>query len=142
MPILKSLTFTSLPARRHDPVAHRRAKLVSNLEDQKKLLADSGYVRVVLRWTGKGDQRKQIEKQLRVRPWWRSDANGQTVMSVYHGTRPIEFEKGKAAIAVQSKDKLATLIDGLISAVKAGELDELLARASKPVGAAKPKRAA
>ena len=40
MPILKSLTFTSLPARSHDPAAHRRAKLVANLEDQKRLLAD------------------------------------------------------------------------------------------------------
>ena len=141
MPILKSLTFTSLPARRHDPVAHRRAKLAANLEDQKKLLANPSYVRVVPRWVGKGDERKQIEKQLKVRPWWRADG-AQLVMSVYHGTKPIEFEKGKAAIAVPSKDKLVVLIDSLIKAVEAGELDELMARVAKPVGASRATRRA
>ena len=62
-------------------------------------------------------------------------------MSVYHGAKPVEFERGKAGIAVASKDKLPALIDGLIAAVRAGELDELLARV-KPVGAPKAKKAA
>jgi hypothetical protein len=38
MPILKNLTFTSVPARSHDPVANRRTKLAERLEEQKKLL--------------------------------------------------------------------------------------------------------
>jgi hypothetical protein len=38
MPVLKSLTFTSVPVRSHDPVAVRRAKLVSRLEEQRLLL--------------------------------------------------------------------------------------------------------
>jgi Family of unknown function (DUF6641) len=141
MPILKNLTFTAVPARSHDPVAARRDKLAQRLEEQKALLADPSYVRVVQRWVGKGDDRRQVEKRQRVKPWWRADAAGHLVMSVYHGTRPIEFEKGKAGIAVQSKDKLPALIDGLIAAVRAGELDELLARA-KPVGAPKARKAA
>jgi hypothetical protein len=62
-------------------------------------------------------------------------------MSVYHGTRPIEFEKGKAGIAVASRERLPALIDSLIGAVRAGELDDMLARV-KPVGAPKAKRAA
>ena len=122
MPILKNLTFTSVPARSHDPVANRRAKLAERLEEQKKLLQNASYVRTVQRWTGKGDERRQIEKQQRVRPWWRADAAGNVVMSVYYGTKPIEFERGKAGIAVASKDKLAALIDTLIGAAKAGEL--------------------
>jgi hypothetical protein len=76
-----------------------------------------------------------------VRPWWRADASGHVVISVYHGTKPIEFEKGKAGIAVASKDKLPALIDGLIGAVRAGELDDILARV-KPVGARRAKKAA
>ena len=79
------------------------------------------------RWTGKGDERRQVEKQQRVRPWWRADGSGHVVFSVFHGTRPIEFEKGKAGIAVASRDKLPALIDGLIGAAQAGELDDLLA---------------
>jgi len=142
MPVLKSLTFTVVPSRAFDPAATRRAKLVERLEEQKRLLAQPSYVRVVQRWTGKGDARRQIEKQQRVKPWWRNDGAGHVIMAVYHGTRPIEFEKGKAGIAVQAKDKLPALIDHLIAAVQAGELDELLARAAKPAGAAKPRRAA
>ncbi len=141
MPILKNLTFTAVPARTQDPVASRRAKLVERLEEQKALLADASYVRVVQRWTGKGDERRQVEKRQRVRPWWRADASGHLVMSVYHGTKPIEFERGKAGIAVASRDKLPALIDGLIGAARAGELDDLLARV-KPVGAPKARKAA
>src|SRR5215470_11743746 len=96
MPILKSLTFTNLPDRSRDPVANRRAKLVARLEEQRQLLQDPSYVRVVQRWTGKGDQRQQVEKRQPVRPWWRPDAAGKLVMCVYQGTRPVEFEKGKA----------------------------------------------
>jgi hypothetical protein len=47
-------------------------------------------------------------------------------MSVYHGTKPIEFEKGRPGIAVTSKDKLLALIDGLINAVRAGELERIV----------------
>ena len=141
MPILKNLTFTAVPVRPHDPVSNRRGKLVDRLEEQKMLLNNASYVRTTQRWTGKGDERRQVEKQQRVRPWWRADASGQFVMSVFHGTKPIEFEKGKAGIAVASRDKLPTLIDSLIGAVRAGELDDLLARV-KPVGAPKTRKAA
>ena len=99
-------------------------------------------MRTVQRWTGKGDDRRQIEKQQRVRPWWRADATGQVVLSVYYGTKPIEFEKGKAGIAVPSKDKLPALIDALIGAAKAGVLDGLMEASGKPVGAPKAKTAA
>src|SRR5262245_31889109 len=141
MPILKSLTFTAVPTRGHDPVANRRAKLIERLEEQKALNVNASYVRKTQRWVGKGDDRRQVEKQQRVRPWWRTDATGALIMSVFHGTKPIEFEKGKAGIAVASREKLPALIDSLIGAVRAGEFDDLLARV-KPVGIPKARRAA
>ena len=52
-------------------------------------------------------------------------------MIVKVGSKRIEFEKGKAAIAVPSLDKLASVIDTLIKAVRAGELDEQLKQSSK-----------
>ena len=140
MPVLKSLTFTSVPVRSHDPVAVRRAKLVSRLEEQRLLLQNPSYVRTVQRWAGKGDERRQVEKQQRVRPWWRTDSSGNLVMSVFYGAKPIEFEKGKAGIAVASRDKLPALVDALVGAAKAGELDELMARMGKPVGAPKSRK--
>ena len=141
MPILKNLTFTAVPARSHDPVANRRAKLIERLTEQKMLLADASYVRKTQRWAGKGEDRRQIEKQQRVRPWWRADGSGHVVFSVFHGARPLEFEKNKAGIAVASRDKLPALIDSLIGATQAGELDDLLTRV-KPVGAPKARKAA
>jgi hypothetical protein len=142
MPILKNLTFTAVPARSQDPIANRRVKLIERLMEQKMLLADASYVRKAQRWTGKGDERRQVEKQQRVRPWWRADASGQLVMSVYYGTKPIEFERGKAGIAVASKDKLPALIDSLIGAARAGELEGLMAASGKPVGTPKARKAA
>ena len=74
MAVLKSLTFTAVPARGYDPVSVRRAKLVSRLEEQRLLLGDASHVRTVQKWTGKGDDRRQTEKKQRVLPWWRADA--------------------------------------------------------------------
>ena len=135
MPVLKSLTFTSVPTRRHDPIEARRGQLIQRLEEQKNLLSNPSLVRTVQRWTGKGNDRRQVERQQRVRPWWRADAAGAgVVLSVFYSTKPIEFEKGKAGIAVQSKEKLPSVIDAVIKAARDGELDDLVARMSKPVG--------
>lgn len=68
--------------------------------------------------------------------------NGQYVMSIKFGSRPVEFEKGKAGIAVPSKEKLPGVIDTLIAAVRAGELDEHLTQAAKTRTIGKAKRAA
>src|SRR5277367_3428502 len=122
MPVLKSLSFTTLPKNANDPVQARRTKFVARLEEQKLLLADPNHVRTVQRWTKVDGQRQAVTKQQAVRPWWKTDPSGQVVMSVKFGARPIEFEKGKAGIAVPSKDKLPTGIDILIAAVRSGEL--------------------
>lgn len=50
-------------------------------------------------------------------------------------------EKGKAGIVVGSKDKLPALIDALIAAVRAAELDDLFSQAAK-VGAIRKSRKA
>ena len=64
------------------------------------------------------------------------------VMSIKFGAKPIEFEKGKAGIVVPSKDKLPAVIDTLISAVRAGELDELFNQAAKTGSIGKARKAA
>jgi hypothetical protein len=63
-------------------------------------------------------------------------------MSIKFGARPIEFEKGKAGIAVGSRDKLPTVIDTLIAAVRASELDDLFIQAAKTGVVGKPRKAA
>jgi hypothetical protein len=142
MPVLKSLSFTTLPKTGNDPVQSRRAKFVARLEEQKLLLKDPNHVRTVQRWTKVNGERQAVTKQQAVRPWWKTDPSGQVVMSIKFGAKPIEFEKGKAGIVVPSKDKLPTVIDTLIAALRAGELDDLFSQAAKSGAIGKPGRKA
>ena len=107
----------------------------------ESLLKDPAYIRVVQRWTKKDGERVPVERKLTVRPWWRVDEKGQVVFFVRHGWKPIEFEKGKAGVVVGSKEKLPGVIDTLIGAVRAGELDPILEQAKAARPAAKKKAA-
>jgi hypothetical protein len=73
-----------------------------------------------------------VNKPKCILPWWRLNANGSYVFFVRSGSKPIEFEKGKNAIAVPSLAKVPLIIDILITAVRNGELDEQLAQTKKP----------
>src|SRR5450759_4357285 len=66
---------------------------------------------------------------------------GAVVLTVHDGAKPIEFERGKAAIAVGKKYKLIPTIETVIAAVEVGELDGVLARMSKTAVMTKGKRA-
>ena len=71
--------------------------------------------------------------------WWSLAPNGSYVFFVRQGWKPVEFAKGKAAIVVPSLDKLPSVIDTVITAVRNGELDQQLAEASKQATPRKPK---
>src|SRR5262249_54762078 len=80
----------------------------------------------------KDGQLAPVAKQQRVLPWWRVNADGSYVVFVRSGSKAIEFEKGKNAIAVPSLEKVPMVIDILITAVRNGELDDQLAQAKRP----------
>jgi len=141
MASLKSLTLTTLLQIQADPIMDRRNRTIAHLEEQKRLLQDPSYTRTVKVWTEKDGERQRVEREQRVFPWWRNLPNGSAVLTVRVAQKPIEFEKGKAGIAVASADKLPSVIDTLISAIRNGELDELLAQASKAVPSKKKKAA-
>ena len=83
-----------------------------------------------------------LDRQQRVLPWWRVNTDGSYVFLVRWGGKPIEFEKGKNAIAVPSFNKIPLVIDILITAVRNGELDAQLAQVKKPTTALKSLKAA
>jgi len=139
MNALKSLTFTTLPTQGANPILDRRAKVIARLEEQKLILKDPNYTRTIRTWVKKDGQKSVVEKKQRVLPWWRQHPSGSYVLFVRSGLKPIEFEKGKPAIAVSSLDKLPSVIDTLIAAIRNGELDQQLAIKSNP---RKSKRAA
>ena len=144
MAVLKSLTFTTLPTSGGNPILDRRTKIIARLEEQKLILKDPNYTRTVRNWVKKDGERAMVEKQQRVPLWWRQHPNGSYALFVRSGLKPIEFEKGKPAIAVSSLDKLPSVIDTLITAIGNGELDQQFADASAltKLSKSKGKRAA
>jgi hypothetical protein len=142
MTALKSLTFTALPKIGANPVMDRRAKIIERLEEQKQLLSDPNYKRVVRTSVKKDGQRVPVEKHQRVLPWWRTAPNGAYAFFIRAGYKTVEFDKGKAAVSVPSIDKLPAVIDTLIAAIRAGELDQQLAEASKQATPKKSRKAA
>jgi hypothetical protein len=129
MKSLKTLTFTAPRAAQKNSVAARRAKLVNRLEQQKLLVENPMHVRVVQRWVIQDNGIKApVEVSKRVRPWWRADETGAVYLKVRYGSKAIEFEKGKSAILIKDKTKLASTIEMLIAAIRDGELDDQLAQ--------------
>ena len=140
---LKSLNFTTVAKGSANPTLSRRAKLISRLEEQKALAQDPNYLPTTKRWVKGSDGTKQlVESQRPIKPWWRTDVTGVTVLTVRYGFKPIEFEKGKMGVTVSAKEKLTGVIDTMIAAVRAGELDTILAQHGTGHAVPKAKRAA
>src|ERR1019366_4969440 len=140
----KSLTFAALPKlTAADPVIQRRSKLIVRLQQQIALVQDPNFTLTRQKWIADEAGVKQLrELKKRVRAWWRTDATGAVVLMVRYGARVIEFEKGKAAIAVGKKEKLISTLETVVAAVEAGELDGTLSTMSKSAVMTKGKRAA
>ena len=122
--ILKSMKFTELPARGvRDLVA--RVRIMERLAEQKELLSNPAHTRKFQRYRGKGADRTVVEITQKIRPWWRTTPSG-VAFAVYLGSTPVFFAKDKPAIAVGSMAELPSLIDALTTAVKNGEMDEVI----------------
>ena len=137
MSSLKSLSFTTLPKVDANPTAERRTRAIARLEEQKVLLSDANYVRKVRSFIKVDGVRTSVENEQRVTPWWRRHPDGSYLFTIRSSSKAIEFEKGKAAVAVSSLDKLPAVIDTLIAAVRDGELDTRLAQSIRPPPARK-----
>jgi hypothetical protein len=125
---LKSLTFTAVAPISNDPKVVRRQRLIERLEEQRTLAKDPSYAPVIRRWKKAEDgSRISIEQTRPLKPWWRKDANGNVVLTVKSGLKTLEFEKGKTGIDVGTVERFETVFATLIAAVRAGELDALLA---------------
>jgi hypothetical protein len=142
-PSLKSLSFTALQKPSINPTLDRRVRVIARLEEQKLLLADSNYKRPIRSWSkNEAGDKSLVETKQRVLPWWTTQPNGSYAFFIRSGWKPVEFEKGKTAIAAPSLEKLPSIIDTLIMAVRNGELDEQLAQASAQARPSKGKRKA
>lgn len=127
MSVLKNLNFVAVPKRTNDPIIIRRNKLISQLEQQRSLAEDPNFIFSTQRWRKQDDGSKQlVERQKRVKRWWREDANRNLILLIKYGSRIVECEKGRAAIAVGDKSNLVATLDAVIAAANEGELDAQL----------------
>src|SRR5690349_19932194 len=136
------------------PVAHpadakerARGKVIAHLEQQKQLLAAhlEGKVldatRPVYR-TNDAGERVRVMQPVHVRRDWFEDATGTVHFMVRYGAKPLPLDKaGSTSVEVGGFDQLPGVIDALISAVKAGELDVQLAAAAQERSKAFKRRA-
>jgi hypothetical protein len=126
---LSQLSFTTLElpkwSRDRDPITDRREKVITKLEEQKSLLADPTFTRTV--------QKRSGAIQKKVAKWWIVNGGGTATFFVRFGHGQVEFAKGKAGISVPSLESLPTVIDTLITAARAGELDAQMAALSDAI---------
>ena len=132
MSVLKTLNFVVAAKRSNDPSILRRAKLLAQLQQQRSLAENPMFVAVTQRWRkGEDGEKRLVERQKRVKRWWYVDPIGNCYLTINYGSRRLELDKGKSAIAVGGKDNLVATIDAVIAAVEAGELDAAISATQK-----------
>ena len=109
-----------------------RNKLVTRLLEQKEfveadlkgeLISKTRFKFVTDSETGES---KRVEVQKQLRRWWWNDEDGQVMLTLRYGNRPLAITGDKSTIEIGTLDKLPKIIETIIEAVKAGELDKQL----------------
>lgn len=136
--ILSKLNLAVRPAKGSiDPVTNRRNKLLTRLTEQRAMacadIAGEAFEATKEQWvddpvTG---VRKKVQVPKRVKRWF-FDFNGSQYLEVRYGNRPLELAKGKSAIEVGELAQVPVVIDAVIEAINAGELDAMLMAVKKP----------
>ena len=109
-----------------------RNKLITRLLEQKELVeADlKGVLISKTRFKFVTDsetgESKRVEVQKQLRRWWWNDEDGQVMLTLRYGNKPLAIADSKSTIEIGTLDKLPKIIETIIEAVKAGELDKQL----------------
>ncbi|WP_417585404.1 DUF6641 family protein [Nitrincola sp.] len=117
-------------------IEQRRAKLITRLNEQKRLATclvegkPFEAYKEKLETDEQGHKRK-VRVPKRVIPWF-YEVKGNYFLEVRYGTKPLELSKGNHAVTVGEQSKLVEVIDVVVNAVEAGELDAQLSAVSKP----------
>ena len=109
----------------------KRHKLIIKLQEQLSMaeaeLSGNSYRR--MKWITQTNEQglaERIQRPVRVKQWWFKDRAGNVVFALKYGAKPILISKDKSAVQVNSTAELPAVINTLIQAVNAGELDAQL----------------
>jgi hypothetical protein len=125
MSVLKSLSFVAVPkSNAGDPKLARRNKFIVQLMQQRELAKDESYTVARQKWVkGEDGTRQLVDLPKRVKRWWRMDGSGNCYLILKYGNKVVAPMPDRGAIAVGEKAKLGDVLDAVIAAAKAGELD-------------------
>jgi hypothetical protein len=143
--VLKIVTLRS--AATADPVLRRRKRMIAQLEHQRRLALDHAYTVQCSRWVKTVDGTVQrISAPKRVKRWWRVDPTGTYFLVLRYGNRILRLSEHGNAVEVGDWANLMPVLDTIIAAVAAGELDAVLTPPPRPqkskTNRARPKRVA
>lgn len=133
---LKNLKLAAAsPLKPTDPTQRGRDKLLTYLAEQKAVAVAEAegrtYTakRIIRRRTESGDV-VRAEAPRHVRRGWFKGADGSFYFQIRYGAKPLELGKGVNAVAVPAADQLPAILDHIIAAVHAGELDQAISAAA------------
>lgn len=138
MGVLDTLKFVDVQRKKAmTPDARMRDKVISALVTQKEIAraereGRSYTVNVRTHATTPEGQRVQVERQKQPRKWFWKDAGGTLFLQLSYCNAPVVLANGQKVVEVGSVDNLDSVIDTLVEAVKAGELDAALKANQKP----------
>ena len=117
------------------PVVQRRNKLIAKLWEQEQLVKaklDNTAFAVKKHRTVKDldGNRRRIEVDKRLKPWWFQDMDGQLCFSVRYGAKQLEIKPGRSTIAVKDYEELLSILILIKDAVASGNLDAAIDQAS------------
>jgi hypothetical protein len=116
-----------------DPVQRRRKKMITQLEHQRSLALDHDHTVPRTRWVKAVDGTAQlINVPKRVKRWWRVDPMGTYFLVLRYGNRILRLAERGNAVEVGDWGNMLPVLDTLIAATVAGELDHALIPPVRP----------
>jgi len=128
MTVIDTLNFVAFnPLQSKNPTAVRRRKLIAKIDEQIQLAANKDYTPTQHKWvTDDEGKQTKVEVAKRVKRWWMASVDGKINLVVRHGSKPLEFSKGKNAIELASETEVADTLRKVREAAELGELDALI----------------
>lgn len=137
MSALNTLKLVTAKKPVHTPIAVKRNKLLTKLQDQIDLMTaqQQGQTHHVVRtqWVTDTDSgaRVAVEVHKRVREWFWQNSTGRLTAVIKYGAATLTLGKGgKNAFEVSDVTELIAAFNSVKAAVVAGELDDAIAEAS------------
>ena len=127
---------------KRDPIIARRDKLIAGLKEQKLVhaaaLKKEDHRVERHKWmTNDIEERVLVKTHRRIRPWFFEQDGGWYVQCRY-GARVIASDGANNAVLVKTLEDVAAVLDALLNAAAAGELDSAITKVAERQPRLKP----